>query len=79
MVKFKQNRAPIFTPYDGWHDADHVFEKVMYRKYWATEDRNKLATLIEKVVAKEVKRALAHDVKQKAFEEVQDIRKAENV
>jgi hypothetical protein len=52
--------VPTYENFDGWETAEYILENIMYRKYWAVEDRDALAEVIESTVARENERYECH-------------------
>ena len=59
-IELKKRTVPTSENFDGWETAEYILENIMYRKYWAVEDRDALAEVIESTVARENERYECH-------------------
>lgn len=59
-IELKKRTVPTYENFDGWETAEYILENIMYRKYWAVEDRDALAEVIESTVARENERYECH-------------------
>ena len=63
MEEDKKRSVPTFRNFDGWETSQYIMEKIMYRKFWCTEDRNILSEKLESLVQSEIARYEKHRVK----------------